>query len=66
MIGTSWLTSDEAARYLKIEPRTLLLWARQGKVKGYCLSGLARHTWRFRQEDLDSIMALPSVRPVKG
>lgn len=64
---TDWLTAKESATYLKIQTRTLLLWARQGKIKGYCLSGLARHTWRFRQEDLDAaIMATPSVQPAKG
>jgi len=64
---TQWLTANEAAEYLKIQTRTLLLWARMGRVKGYTLSGLARHTWRFRQEDLDAaIMASPSVAPVKG
>lgn len=64
---TQWLTANEAAEYLKIQTRTLLLWARMGRVKGYTLSGLARHTWRFRQADLDAaIMASPSVAPVKG
>jgi len=63
----SWLTANEAAQYLKIQTRTLLLWTRQGRIKGYCLSGLARHTYRFRQADLDAaIMATPSVQPVKG
>lgn len=61
-----WLTASEAAEYLKIQTRTLLLWARLGRVKGYILSGVSRHCWRFRQEDLDAIMALPSVPPVKG
>ncbi len=37
-----WLTAKEAAQYLKIKPRTLLLWVRQGKVKGYALSGTKR------------------------
>jgi hypothetical protein len=39
---SEWLTAVEAARHLRIEPRTLLLWARQGKVKGYVLSGTKR------------------------
>jgi predicted site-specific integrase-resolvase len=51
---SEWLTAEEAARHLKIEPRTLLLWARQGKVKGYALSGTERVTWRFLQSDLDA------------
>jgi len=51
-----WLTSDEAARHLKVKPRTLLLWVRQGKVKGYKLSGTKRHVWRFLRSDLDAAL----------
>jgi excisionase family DNA binding protein len=54
MISTPWLDSKEAAQYLKVEPRTLLQWAREGRVKGYVLSGTLRITWRFRVEDLDA------------
>lgn len=57
----TWLTAKEAAAHLRIEPRTLLQWARQGKVKGYVLSGSERITWRFLQVDLDATMVLPSV-----
>ena len=56
-----WLTASEAAQYLRVEPRTLLMWARQGRVKGYILSGTMRVTWRFRAEDLDATMSPPSV-----
>jgi excisionase family DNA binding protein len=55
------LTSDEAASYLKIEPRTLVQWARSGKVKAHALSGTRRITWRFRTLDLDDMMLTPSV-----
>jgi excisionase family DNA binding protein len=51
---TTWLTAGEAATYLKVAPRTLLSWARQGKIKGHVLSGIQRQTWRFRQADLDA------------
>jgi excisionase family DNA binding protein len=51
---TTWLTAIEAATYLKVAHRTLLSWARQGKVKGHILSGIQRQTWRFRQADLDA------------
>jgi excisionase family DNA binding protein len=50
----TWLTAKEASTYLKTSHRTLLLWARQGKVKGHVLSGIQRQTWRFRQADLDA------------
>jgi hypothetical protein len=39
---------------LRVKARTLLLWVRQGKVKGYSLSGTKRHVWRFRRADLDA------------
>lgn len=50
----NWFTASEAAKYLKVAARTLLAWARQGKVKGHVLSGIQRQTWRFRQADLDA------------
>jgi excisionase family DNA binding protein len=62
---SKWLTAGEAASYLKVEPRTLLLWARQGHIKGYVLSGTERITWRFRAEDLDATMTPPSVALTK-
>ena len=61
-----WLTAAEAAAYLSVEPRTLLQWARQGKAKGYVLSGSQRVTWRFLQSDLDAMLFEPSVAPVNG
>ena len=60
-IGTEWLTAAEAAQYLRIEPRTLLFWVRQGRVKGYALSGTMRRVWRFKHCDLDAILTGPSV-----
>jgi excisionase family DNA binding protein len=52
----AWLTAEEAAAYLKVEPRTLLAWARRGQIKGYVLSGVKRHVWRFRPTDLDTAL----------
>ncbi len=60
-IGTVWLTASEAAKYLSVEPRTLLMWVRQGKVKGYALSGTKRRIWRFQYCDLDAMLTAPSV-----
>ena len=51
-----WLTVEEAAAYLKVKPRSLLLWVRQGKMPAYALSGTARRIWRFLQKDLDSTL----------
>ena len=59
MQNSEWMTADEAAEYLKVDRRTLLEWARQGKAKGFQLSGTKRHVWRFRQLDLDA-MLVPS------
>jgi excisionase family DNA binding protein len=55
-IQSEWLTAEEAAGHLKVKTRTLLLWVRQGKVKAFALSGTKRRVWRFRREDLDSIL----------
>ncbi len=51
---SEWLTAAEAAAYLKVKPRSLLLWVRQGKIKAHALSGTKRRIWRFRREDLDA------------
>lgn len=60
--SNEWLTAAEAAEYLKVKPRTLLLWVRQGKLPGYALSGARRHVWRFRKSDLDcALFACPVI-----
>jgi excisionase family DNA binding protein len=56
-----WLSPDQAAQYLQIDRRTLLEWARQGKVKGFKVSGVIRHVWRFRQADLDAMLCPSSA-----
>jgi excisionase family DNA binding protein len=61
--GAHWLTAQEAAEHLRVKTRTLLLWARQGKIVGHRLSGVQRHIWRFRQAELDASLVSPSVRP---
>lgn len=60
-IATEWLTSAEAAQYLKMAPRTLLHYARQGKVRAYILSGTQRHVWRFKTSDLDAMLSVPAA-----
>jgi excisionase family DNA binding protein len=62
---TEWLTAEEAAQYLKVKIRTLLLWVRQGKVNAFVLSGTKRRVWRFRREDLDSaLLSRPVVSSI--
>jgi excisionase family DNA binding protein len=55
-VEPKWLTAEEAAVYLRVKTRTLLLWVRQKKVRGYALSGIKRRVWRFRKIDLDSML----------
>jgi excisionase family DNA binding protein len=57
---TDWLTLMEAAAYLKVNPRTLCRWARQGKVPAHRLSGTRRYVWRFLQRELDAMLRTPS------
>ena len=54
--SSEWLTAAEAAHFLKVKTRTILLWARSGKIKGYALTGTRRRVWRFLQSDLDTIL----------
>jgi excisionase family DNA binding protein len=65
--SSEWLTAKEAAQYLKVKPRTVLLWVRQGKLQAYALSGIKRRVWRFRKRDLDVALlespVLPSISP---
>jgi excisionase family DNA binding protein len=65
-----WMTVSEAAQYLRIQPRTIMSWARQEKIRAYALSGTARKVWRFRQDDLDALPVLnsnpPSVAASRG
>jgi excisionase family DNA binding protein len=67
IIQSEWLTVTEAANHLKVKPRTLLLWVRQGKMKAFALSGTKRRVWRFRHADLDAALlessVLPSISP---
>jgi excisionase family DNA binding protein len=51
-----WMNSEEAARYLGVKRRSLLLRVREGKVPVYALSGTKRRVWRFRKQDLDTVL----------
>ena len=57
---TEWLTATEAAQYLKVQPRTMLKWAKQGTIPAHALSGCKRVTWRFLKSELDSAMLNPA------
>jgi excisionase family DNA binding protein len=62
--STEWLTAKEAAAYLRAKPRTVLLWARQGRIKGHRLTATKRSVWRFRREELDMAFAAPQLPTV--
>lgn len=61
-----WLTSLEAAQYLKVKPRTLLQWARERKVPAHKLSGIRRCVWRFLKHELDAMLLPSSAVPADG
>jgi excisionase family DNA binding protein len=56
------MTTAEAASYVKIKPRTLLKWVREGSIKAWPLHGTSRKTWRFRKEDLDSALGFDTTQ----
>ena len=59
---SEWLTAREAAAYLKVAHRTILEWAKSGRIPAHRLSGTLRCTWRFRADELDgAMMAAPSA-----
>ena len=63
---SAWLTVNEAAQYLRVKPRTLAQWARQGTIKAYVPSGTERVPWRFLRSDLDATLVPPTVALTKG
>jgi excisionase family DNA binding protein len=58
---SDWLTASEAAAYLRVKVRTILLWARQGKVPAHRLSGIRRCVWRFLRVELDAMLLTSSA-----
>jgi excisionase family DNA binding protein len=65
-VETEWLTATEAAQYLKVRPRTLLLWARQGRIPAHRLSGIRRGIYRFLRRELDLMLGVSSAEPAEG
>ena len=63
---SEWLTAKEAAAHLKVKPRTILQWAKDGKIPGHVLSGTKRCTWRFLRPELDAILSAPSAALTNG
>lgn len=55
------MTVNEAAEYLRVKPRSLLLWVRQGAIPAYALSGTKRRVWRFLKSELDTALRANKV-----
>jgi excisionase family DNA binding protein len=60
-VEIEWLTATEAAQHLKVRPRTLLLWAREGKILAHKLSGIHRRIYRFLRHELDRMTSVRST-----
>jgi excisionase family DNA binding protein len=60
-VETEWLTATEVSRYLKVKPRTVLKWAKDGRIPAHSLSGSKRITWRFLRSEVDAMLGLPSA-----
>jgi len=58
--GSNWLTTEEAARYLKVNVGTLRRWAREGVIPAAKLGN--RGGFRFRREALDRFLGSRSHR----
>jgi excisionase family DNA binding protein len=58
---SEWLTAAEAAAYLKVAHRTVLEWAKTGRVPAHRLSGSLRVTYRFLAVELDAMLGAPSA-----
>ena len=54
-----WLTASEAAEYLKVSHRSIVKWARSGRIPAHRLGG-GRHTWRFLRSELDAMLTASS------
>ena len=56
MTQIQWMTAAEAAVHLRVAHRTILLWAKTGRIPAHKLSGAQRVTWRFRADELDAFI----------
>jgi excisionase family DNA binding protein len=65
-VESQWLTAIEAAAYLRVQPRTILKWAKTGQIPAHPLSGSKRVTWRFLKSELDAMLAPPSAAGLGG
>ena len=55
-VNSPWMNAREAAQYLRVAHRTVLEWAKTGKIPAHRLSGTLRCTFRFRTDELDAFL----------
>ena len=55
-VADPWMTSNEIAEHLKVNPRTVAGWARKGIIPAHSLSGASRNTWRFLRSEVDAVL----------
>ena len=54
--NSPWLNAREAAHYLRVAHRTVLEWAKTGRIPAHRLSGTLRCTYRFSADELDAFL----------
>jgi excisionase family DNA binding protein len=59
--NSPWLNAREAAAYLRVAHRTVLEWAKTGRIPAHRLSGTLHVTYRFRAAELDAMLFAPSA-----
>jgi nitrogen PTS system EIIA component len=52
--GEEWLTTEEAARVLRVHPETMRRWAREGTIPAAKLG--SRGGFRFKRVELDRFL----------
>lgn len=59
--NSPWLNSLEAAQYLRVAHRTVLQWAKAGRIPAHRVSGSAGVTWRFLRSEMCSTPGYRSI-----
>jgi excisionase family DNA binding protein len=59
--NSPWMNAREAAQYLRVAHRTVLIWAKEGRIPCHRLSGTLHVTYRFLASELDAMLSSPSA-----
>lgn len=57
-MASPYLTVGQAAKYLKVSPKTIAAWRRAGKLRPL----LVGKRWRYTKADLDKVLVDPWIR----